>query len=1047
MSAPQRSETWSELASLVDALLDAPPEQRASLMEELSAGDPVRRSALERLQEEIEREPMLFRRPAAERFAALFDDDVAGFPETLAERYRLTRELGRGGMATVYLAHDLKHGRDVAVKVVHPALASALGPERFLREIEIAAQLHHPHIVQLYDSGAAGGSLYYVMPYEAGPSLRQRLARDGPLPVEEAVLVLRDVCDALAHAHAHGIIHRDIKPDNVLLSGRHAMVTDFGVAKAATAATAHATLTGAGIVLGTPAYMAPEQIGSDPRIDHRADIYAVGVLAYELLAGRPPFTDDAPQDMLSAHLTQAPLPIRTHRADVPEPLAELVMKSLEKRPADRWQTAAELVQRLDALAVMPRVPAPFSLWRPRWMRTAAAVAAGAAAPRPPSRPRRAALHVWAGMALLALLGVGMWPLLSRALPDGTPPTRERVLVADFVNRTTDSTYGDLVAHILRSELARSPRLSVVGREVISEALRRMRLGPDVRLSDDVAREVALREEIKVVIAGDVRMAGTGVVVSASVIEASSGELIHGASETARDSTEVLPAIERLSNSIREGTGESLASIQAGDSLWSVTTSSLPALRKHRTAMLALWRGDFLRSADLFEEAVALDPDFAYAYLGLATAMIQSGRPRGRVLPILVHAYELRDRLTERERYAIEGHFHLRVAGDVTQALHAFQKHIEALRQTGEGGWYGTLGHLLRLTDQLPAAEAVLQEARVRFPSTSNQVQLIGVLYALGKDAEARQVLDELSRRLPEHPRVLQVRVSLLADSGRYDEAHTLATRIREDFGRHNGLRLQAELDAVRGRFGEAVEHLRQFQAEVLGRGEPAVALEIAIAGARLRLRSGDSAGTSEVDELLRRRRFDSVDTLSRPYLPLAMLYAEAGQPRRARAWLDRYAREFPREFQGPDRWLLHRARAATLRAEGRLQEAMTELRQAVHIPAAWVGLFDDMLIPMSRHPELARLYEELGSPDSAIAVYERYLGVRELIRTTTDAFELGTALERLGDLYEQRGDRVRAAAARRRFAALWRNADAALQPRVERARRAVALEAPPGRAP
>jgi Tol biopolymer transport system component len=368
------SENWPELASLVDALLDAPPERRASIIEALSAGDAVRRLELERLREECEREPTLLSRPAAERFAALFDDDVATFPESLAERYRLMQELGRGGMATVYLAHDLKHGRDVAVKVVHPVLASALGPERFLREIAIAAQLHHPHIVPLYDSGEADGKLYYVMPYEAELSLRQRLARDGPLPLDETVLILRDVCDALAHAHGHGIIHRDIKPDNVLLSGRHAMVADFGVAKAATDATSRAPHTTAGIVLGTPAYMAPEQIAADPNIDHRADIYAVGVLAYELLAGRPPFAGDAPQEILSAHLAQAPVPISTHRPDVSEPLAELVMKSLEKRPADRWQTAVDLVQRLDALASTRSGPATFPLPRGRWMRAAAAAA-------------------------------------------------------------------------------------------------------------------------------------------------------------------------------------------------------------------------------------------------------------------------------------------------------------------------------------------------------------------------------------------------------------------------------------------------------------------------------------------------------------------------------------------------------------------------------------------------------------------------------------------------------------------------------------------------
>lgn len=384
-------------------MLDAPAEQRAARIEELSAGDPLRRSELQRLLAECEQEPTLLSMPAAERFATLFDDEVASFPEALAEHYRLMREVGRGGMATVYLAHDLKHDRDVAVKVLHPALSAALGPQRFLREIEIAAQIHHPHIVPLYDSGTAGASLYYVMPYEAGPSLRQRLAREGPLPLRDAALILRDVCDALAHAHERGIIHRDIKPDNVLLSGSHALVTDFGVAIAATDATGggSATMSAAGVRIGTPAYMAPEQISADPRLDHRADIYAVGVVAYELLAGRPPFTGDASADVLSAHLTRAPAPIRTHRTDAPEPLAELVMRCLEKDPADRWQTAAELVERLDALAIARGVPTPRSPARRRWLRRAgaAAVVIGAAvvvavASRLGSAPEAAWRHRW-----------------------------------------------------------------------------------------------------------------------------------------------------------------------------------------------------------------------------------------------------------------------------------------------------------------------------------------------------------------------------------------------------------------------------------------------------------------------------------------------------------------------------------------------------------------------------------------------------------------------------------------------------------------------------
>jgi Tol biopolymer transport system component len=364
---------WSELASLVDRLLDTAPERRPALVAELSAGDPHRRAQLERLLVDCEREPLLLTRPAAQRFATLFDDDRARFPTALAERYRLVSQLGRGGMASVYLARDLKHGRDVAVKVVHPAVAAALGPELFLREIEIVAQLHHPNIVPLYDSGEAEGLLYYVMPYKEEPSLRQRLARDGPLPLEDVVLVLRDVCDALAFAHQHGIVHRDIKPDNVLLSGRHAMVTDFGVAKATTGGAGRAD-----IAFGTPAYMAPEQIAGDPNVDHRADIYALGVLAYELLTGRPPFEGATREEVLSAHLHEQPAPIATHRPDVPAPLAGLVMKCLEKRADDRWQSAGELVQQIEELPIGRAARSSEARASARWKRMAA-MAIGVAA--------------------------------------------------------------------------------------------------------------------------------------------------------------------------------------------------------------------------------------------------------------------------------------------------------------------------------------------------------------------------------------------------------------------------------------------------------------------------------------------------------------------------------------------------------------------------------------------------------------------------------------------------------------------------------------------
>ena len=279
-----------------------------------------------------------------------------GLVSALADHYRLERELGAGGMATVYLAEDLKHHRQVAIKVLRPDLAASLGAERFLREVSIAARLSHPHILGLHDSGEANGYLYYVMPYVEGISLRQKLAREGELPIPEAVRILRDVVDAMAYAHAQGVVHRDIKPENVMLTGRHALVMDFGVAKAVAEGRSPegdgprdpaTALTSAGVALGTPAYMAPEQAVGEGHLDARADLYAWGVVAYELLAGQPPFVRATPQNTLVAQVTATPEPVTHHRANVPGALARLVMQCLEKKAADRPQSAEHLLQALD----------------------------------------------------------------------------------------------------------------------------------------------------------------------------------------------------------------------------------------------------------------------------------------------------------------------------------------------------------------------------------------------------------------------------------------------------------------------------------------------------------------------------------------------------------------------------------------------------------------------------------------------------------------------------------------------------------------------------
>ena len=328
----------------------------------------------------------------------------------LADRYRLERELGQGGMATVHLAEDLKHGRRVAIKVLHPELSAVIGAGRFLAEIKVTANLQHPHILGLIDSGEADGLLYYVMPYIAGESLRARLVRDRQLPVEEAVRLSREVASALDYAHRQGVVHRDIKPENILLQDGAALVADFGIALAVHQAGGH-RMTQTGMSLGTPAYMSPEQAMGEREIGTRSDVYALGAMTYEMLAGEPPFTGPNSQAIVAKVLTEQPPPLRPKRPTVSPAVEAAIFTALQKLPADRWGSAKEFS---DALAgagphrseAVPTVP----------LRAAAA----------PARSRSRSALQWAGWVVAGLAtAVAAWALL-RPRP-GIPPSRLAIM--------------------------------------------------------------------------------------------------------------------------------------------------------------------------------------------------------------------------------------------------------------------------------------------------------------------------------------------------------------------------------------------------------------------------------------------------------------------------------------------------------------------------------------------------------------------------------------------------------------------------------------------
>lgn len=339
---------WSELAPMVDRLLETDPGERRELLNQLAGGDRHRHDSLERLLAECESEFPLLDITAAERFDELLEDEVSRpLPTTVAGRYRIVRKLGSGGMAVVHLAHDFVADSEVALKLIRPELAVTIARERFLREIAIAARLNHPNIMPLLDSGEEEGLPWLVMPFHPGASLRDCLINERVLDPEAALAILTDLARAMEYAHGHGVVHRDIKPDNVMLTGDGAVITDFGIAKAIQLAQGtpdnRRPITEAGTVLGTPSYMSPEQGMGDPEIDHRTDIYSFGCVAHELFTGRPPFVGMSVLHIVADRTKPDAQPIDPASIDAPAPVGRMIVQCLEIDPAERPQSAAELV--------------------------------------------------------------------------------------------------------------------------------------------------------------------------------------------------------------------------------------------------------------------------------------------------------------------------------------------------------------------------------------------------------------------------------------------------------------------------------------------------------------------------------------------------------------------------------------------------------------------------------------------------------------------------------------------------------------------------------
>jgi eukaryotic-like serine/threonine-protein kinase len=568
----------------------------------------------------------------------------------LDDRYRLERELGRGGMATVYLAHDLKHDREVALKVLHPELAASLGPERFQREIRTTARLQHPHILPVLDSGEAAGQLWYTMPYVEGESLRDRLRREGQLPLDDALQITHEVADALKYAHGQGVVHRDIKPENILLGRGHALVADFGIAQALQVADAD-HLTATGVAVGTPAYMSPEQAGGASSVDGRSDLYSLGCVLCEMLTGEVPYTGRTPQAVIAKRVLE-PLPhVRTLRQSVPEAVEQAINRALAVTPADRFTTAGEFARALaEPLPSPATTNTPGARHQGRWRRVPAGITLS---------------------AIALLLGLGTLFAWLRARPEAGTAGPKRLAVLPFENlgRPEDEYFADGVTDEVRGKLAALPGLEVIARASSGEYKQ------TTKRPQQIGRELGVDYLLTGTVRWEKNAGGLSRVrVSPELVQVSTASTKWQAPFEA-PLTDVFRVQADVAARVAEALGLALG---AGERkrLAERPTENLAAydafLKGEQAAGGLADLAAYQRAVDYYERAVALDSTFALAWaqLSLAHSMVYCATPTAAgpaaARSAAEHALALVPKLPE--AYFALAFYHWCVRHDVVRAL-------------------------------------------------------------------------------------------------------------------------------------------------------------------------------------------------------------------------------------------------------------------------------------------------------------------------------------------------------------------------------------------
>ncbi len=690
--------------------------------------------------------------------------------QALGETYRVDRELGGGGMSRVFLSTETALDRRVVLKILPPDLASGVSVDRFKREISLAARLQHAHIVPLLSAGEANGLPWFSMPYVEGESLRARLGR-GELPVAEAVRTLRDVASALAYAHAKGVVHRDIKPDNILLADGSATVADFGVAKAIEAAQtdSESGLTSVGMALGTPAYMAPEQAVGDERTDHRADIYALGVVAYEMLAGRHPFAGRSPQATMAAHMTETPAPVEQLRQSTPPALAQLVQRCLAKSAADRPQTAQEIVHALDAL-VTPTGTIPL---------TAASYVTPAVA-----RPRFAKALVTAAVIAVVAVGGSLGWRATRGLD--VDPRTVAVLPFDVISSDTAVVQAARVAaDWLMQGIMQTDSANVVSSTLVNFAIGDAKSA--TAGSADLITRVAEATRAGTMVTGSVSRFGDSLRFQVTIIDARTGNVIRAIEPVAGAVADPIPAINALRDRL-------LGAIVSGDVSKRVAAAGQPpgfAAYKEYMAGGEVFVRDQIASRAYFRRAIALDSTYTAPYLFLAFTY-SNATALDSAAVVVGQLERFRERLSKVDLLGLD-YVRGLVRGDREGQLRAAQ---ETVVRSGDPTWQYLVGiaatSLLRPAVAIPALEA--SDSVMWVWKWQQNSSSLAVAYHLADDfAKETAHLSLARKRYPNNPGFVARSLRPLAGLRNGPAALALADTILRGYDDATGL---AGLNAV-----------------------------------------------------------------------------------------------------------------------------------------------------------------------------------------------------------------------------------------------------------